>query len=496
MAERETFSSRWSLLLSALGMVIGTGNIWRFPRIVAKNGGGAFLIAWMLFLFLWSIPLLLGEFAIGKHTRYGTIGSFAKLIGKKFAWMGGFVGLCATAIMFYYSVVMGWCLRFLFASITGELAAINQASFWGNFTQTAWQPVLFHAIAITACSLIVLRGVSGGIEKINKVLIPSLIAILIIAVVRAVTLPGGLRGLNYLFKPEWHVLLGHKVWLEALSQSAWSTGAGWGLLLTYAVYLKQKEDVVLNTFIAGLGNNSASLLVGIAIFPSVFALAPMLNANPTELLALSGPASTGMAFIWMPRLFAHMPGSGIFTFLFFLSLTIAAATSLVAMIELAARNLMDLGMKRKSSVATVWIVAFLLGVPSAASISFFENQDWVWGIGLIVSGAFIAFAIIKYDSQKFLDCLLNDEFNDIRVGGWFRIVINYVIPVEFVFLLGWWFYQAIAYYEPTGWWNPFRTFSVSTCLVQWGIVILLFMLLNSKITKRLSSLSPEIENGA
>ena len=123
--KRELFSSRWTLVLAALGMAIGTGNIWRFPRIAAENGGGAFLIPWILFLFLWSIPLIMAEFAIGKKTRLGPAAAFGKLVGPKYNWMGAFIAFCTIAIMFYYSVVAGWCLKYTFAALTGELTTIN-----------------------------------------------------------------------------------------------------------------------------------------------------------------------------------------------------------------------------------------------------------------------------------------------------------------------------------------------------------------------------------
>ena len=145
MKQAEFFSSRWGLILAALGMAVGTGNIWRFPRIVAQNGGGSFLIPWVIFLFLWSIPLLITEFTIGRETRYGTVGAFGKFLGKKFTWMGAFVGFCTMAIMFYYSVVMGWCLKYLVAALSGNTGLFESQAFWESFT-TSYQPVGFHLL--------------------------------------------------------------------------------------------------------------------------------------------------------------------------------------------------------------------------------------------------------------------------------------------------------------------------------------------------------------
>jgi len=274
MAAKELFTSRMGLVLAALGMALGTGNIWRFPRIIAENGGGTFLIPWIIFLFLWSIPLLILEFALGKATRKGTIGAFGKIMGKKYGWMGSYVGFCAMGIMFYYSVVAGWCFKYLLAAFQGTVMSQDGLQYWNAFIDTKYQPLFFHFIAMAIGSFIIFKGVVKGIEKVNKFLIPSLFILLLLALGRSLTLPGAIEGVNYLFTPHWGDLLHYKIWLEALTQSAWSTGAAWGLILTYAVYMKEKEDIVLNAGIIGLGDYGVSLIAALAIVPVVFALNP------------------------------------------------------------------------------------------------------------------------------------------------------------------------------------------------------------------------------
>ena len=484
MEKNEYFSTRWALLLAALGMAIGTGNIWRFPRIAAQNGGAAFLIPWIIFLFIWSIPLLITELTIGKSMRLAPVGAFGKLIGKKFTWMGGFVGFCTMAIMFYYSVVMGWCVKYFVASLAGDLVNVSGIDYWTQFSNTQFQPILFHFISITIGAIIIYRGVVKGIERANKILIPSLFVLILIGVIRALTLPEAIKGLNFFFNPEWSRLFDHKVWLNALTQSAWSTGAGWGLLLTYGVYLKKQEDIVLNSFITGLGNNSASLLVGFMIFPAVFALAPQLGLIPEAVLAEVGPANTGLAFIWIPNLFAKVPGGLIFTAIFFLALSFAALSSLLAMIEMVTRNLMDMGVSRHRAILIVWIVAFVLGIPSAISLEFFGNQDWAWGVGLMVSGLFFILAIIIYGAKSFRVQLINQIGNDVNVGKWFEYIVKYIIPLEFIVLIVWWFWQSVTW-SPETWWNPLSTYSLGTCIFQWALVIILFTILNKKINNRI-----------
>lgn len=478
MRQTEVFTSRWALILAALGMAIGTGNIWRFPRIVAQNGGGSFLIPWIIFLFLWSIPLLIVEFAIGKKTRYGTVGSFGKFLGRKFTWMGAFVGFCTMAIMFYYSVVMGWCVKYFIASLFGDEGLTQSELFWDSFT-SSYEPILFHFIAMGFGSFVIFKGVVKGIERANKILIPSLLVLLILAAIRALTLPGALDGLNYLFKPELDTLLNYKTWLEALSQSAWSTGAGWGLILTYAVYMKKNEDIVLNSFIAGLGNNSASLLAGITILPTVFALLPLEDA-----MKAVGAGNTGFTFIWIPQLFKQMPLGSFFMVVFFLALIFAALSSLISMIELATRIFIDAGLERHRAIFFVGVTGFLLGLPSARNLNFFNNQDWAWGVGLIVSGMFFTFAVIRFGVEKFRNEFINKEGNDLYAGKWFNFIITFVIPIEFAVMIGWWFWQAATEYDPEGWWNPFHTYSLGTCLFQWGLAIGLFLLLNNWLYKK------------
>ena len=484
MSEREEFTSRWGLIVSVLGVAVGTGNIWRFPRIVAANGGGSFLVPWILFLFLWSIPLIMSEFAIGKLTRQGTVGSFATLMGKRFAWMGSFVGFVAIAIMFYYSVVTGWCIRYFFQAASGELFRItDHEANWNTFIQSGWGPVFFHFVAITLAVLVVRRGVVQGIEKANRFLVPSLVGLIVLAAARAVTLPGSEKGLAFLFTPDLGALLDYKIWLQALTQNAWDTGAGWGLILTYGVYMRRTEDIPLNAALIGLGNNSISLLAAIAIFSTVFATLP---EGAAEIMRSPGPANTGLTLIWLPQLFVRIPGGSILLVLFFLALSFAALSSLISMVELGARILMDAKLSRSAALRVIYIATLIFGLPSALSLDFFANQDWTWGIALMVSGAFIATAVLRHGVDRFRTHQINSPFSDLRVGTWYNHALRLVIPIEVTILVIWWFWQVIQA-DPDHWWNPFEIESVGTCILQWSLALLVFKLGNSWIAERTSS---------
>ena len=488
MAKTETFSSRWGLIVVGLGMAVGTGNLWRFPRIAAQNGGAAFLIPWVIFLFIWSLPLLVAEFGLGRGARRGVVGAFATLVGEKYAWMGGFITLTSVMILFYYSVVTGWTLKYFLATLTTQLQGVDSGTYWETYSASIWQPILFHILAVSMGGFIIGRGIVRGIERANRVLIPTLFVLLLVAAVRAMTLPGAERGLEFLFNPDLSTLKNYRTWLEALTQSAWSTGAGWGLILTYAIYMKRDEDVVLNATTIGFGNNSASLLAGMAVLPTVFAILPTNDA-----LAAMESGNTGLIFIWIPQLFAQIPAGQVFLSLFFLALFCAALSSLIAMIELATRILIDTGVPRKRAVTLVCGATIICGIPSAVSLDVFENQDWVWGIALMISGLFISLAATQYGQRRFREELINVEGNDLNVGRIYGWILKYLVPAEFVLMFSWWMYQAATVYDPEGWWNPVRVYSVGTCLAQWSVALFLLISFNRQMARASTRELTEVE---
>lgn len=487
---KERFTTKWGLILSVLGIAVGTGNIWRFPRIAAENGGetgaGAFLIAWVTFLFIWSIPLIIAEYGIGRHGRKGVIGSFIKMTSEKFAWMGSFIGFVATAIMFYYSVVAGWCLYYLMESIFSVLPDnVEQANVvWEGFQGSAF-PSVFHAIMMIFGGLVILRGVKS-IERINLILIPSLLLVLAVSLIKALTLPGSSAGIVYLFTPDWGTLADPKLWLEALTQNAWDTGAAWGLILTYGAYMRNRDNITISAFQTGIGNNLVSLVAAIIIFSTVFGTlgGQMTDTEILNVMRDSGPASTGLTFMWMPQLFNEMAGGKIFAILFFLGLTFAAFSSLISMIELATKVFVDMGITRTKATIAVCTTGFLFGLPSAMSLDIFANQDFVWGIGLMASGGLISFAVMKFGTTKFREELVNNEQERFKLGKWWEYILKYLIPVQVVTLLTWWIYLSVTSFAPDTWYNPLSPFSVATVLLQFGVVIALFKFYNKQIAQK------------
>ncbi|MEN8193067.1 MAG: sodium-dependent transporter, partial [Bacteroidota bacterium] len=244
------------------------------------------------------------------------------------------------------------------------------------------------------------------------------------------------------------------------------------------------EDVPLNAALIGFGNNSISLIAGIIIFSTVFSFSSIDAMNQ---ITESGPANTGLTFIYLPLLFSNLSSNItvnlVFASMFFLALSFAALSSLISLIELTTKTFIDFGFERKRAVILVGSLGFLLGIPSALDINIFTNQDWVWGVGLIISGAFIAFSIIRFGVDKFRNELINGNSSDIKVGRWYNKIIKYLIPLQAVILLGWWLISSVSW--DSEWWNPFHLENAGTCIFQWSIVLFVLIFLNNRFNKLL-----------
>ena len=275
MEQKQQSFSTIGYIAAALGMCIGTGNVWRFPRICAANGGGAFILAWTIAMLIFAVPLLSAEMAIGKKTRLGTVGSFRDMGGKKYTWMGFFVAAVCFFLMSYYCVLQGYCMKYAVNSLTSfqsNMSTETTSAMWTAFTDSPAQVIIFHAIGFAAACFIVYKGVADGIEKFCKVAIPLLFLILLALAIYAVTLPGANQGLQYLFTIKSEYLFSPNTWIQAFIQAAWSTGAGWGFIITYANYVKKDEDIPTSCMIMGLGDNLGAILSALVVIPAILSL--------------------------------------------------------------------------------------------------------------------------------------------------------------------------------------------------------------------------------
>lgn len=482
------FTSRWGLLMAALGAAIGTGNIWRFPKEVANNGGGSFMIPYVIFLFTWSIPILLIEFNIGKKSRKGTMGTFAMFLGKHKAWMGAWLAWISTAIGFYYAVVMGWTIRYAFGSFTGSVSFTDAQGSWESFLESPLLVVFFQVLAIAISAVVVYRGIAKGVEKVNKILIPTLFVLLTLTMIRALFLPGALKGVAYIFTPQADTLWSGKTWISALAQSAWSCSAGMGMAITYGAYTRRKDDTTLNTFLAGLGDTTVALIAGIMIFATVFGL----SATMGEAEAAVEQGGSGLTFIHLPNLFGSMPGGQLVAILFFSAMAFAALTSMIATYENAVKNFVDAGWDRKKAIRTLTIGMMILGLPSALIVLpvsgtpmpvFLDNQDFVWGLGLILSGAFLYYLVFKYGVTRFRERIINSKYADMKIGKWFDHLFNFVIPIELAIMGGWFVFQTLT--DPIDEWWMGGIVGFLIMLAQWGVAIAGLIYLNNKVKDKL-----------
>jgi neurotransmitter:Na+ symporter, NSS family len=516
MSQSDQFSGRVGLIFASIGAAIGTGNIWRFPRMVGANGGGTFLIPWLIFLFAWSIPLVIAEFALGKRSRTGTIGTFRIFAGKKFAWMGLWTAWISTAIGFYYAIVAGWCMNYFRLGFTGGLTDVDTAEVWNGFLQSGTEVIFFQFLVIAITMLAIWKG-AKAIEKVNVIMMISLFCLLFLALALSLWMDlqdGSLDGFLFMFTVDPAKLSDPEIWINGLSQSAWSCSAGMGMAITYAVYMRKDEDTVLNAFTMGLANNSISIIAGLTVLSAIFAV----EADP---IATVSQGSSAITFLALPSVFAQAPGGAVgawfMMWVFFLALTFAALTSMISTVELCVRNFVDHGYERNRAVAITSVMIFILGIPSAvlwikfdadgiAFPQFLEVQDHIWGYGLMFSGLFIAFSIWKYGYMRwrslvesgegepgfsgylrqgvsaFRDDFINTGDNDMWVGRWWDVVMYIFFPVLFTVLMGSYFFDMAANVDDP--WNPANPHGISIILLFWVIVATLFLAVNKYLIAR------------
>lgn len=483
------FSNRFLFLMSALGIAVGTGNIWRFPRIVAlssgNDGAASFLLIWLVFLFIWSIPIIILEYYLGYKYKRSISGIFNKIFGTNRIWIGLFVSMVSTFISFYYAVICSWSLYYLIYFIINPLPEKIQNSFeiWNSFQNSNYKYVTHFLIVILG--LIAVRKSIVSIEKLLKYIMPILFLIVIFLFFKSIFLEGSSKGIKFLFTLDFNQIRNPETWLQALTQNAWDTGAGWGLFLIYATHLKSKQNLIHNAFITGIVNNLVSLIMGITIFGITFSILHFqMKYNSKEVIEImkeSGPASTGLTFIWLPMLFNKILGGKIFTILFFIGLSFAGFSSLISMYEQAIRSFIDLGFKRKNIIPVFFIIAYLAGIPSVKNLNFLGNQDFVWGLGLIISGIIIMYVALKVKIYK--DIIL--KFKNKVIKKKWELLTKYIIPFLSIVLIIWWLILSIIKFDKNNWYNPFSTYTFATCLMQWVFIGGLLFLLNKIFIKYL-----------
>jgi NSS family neurotransmitter:Na+ symporter len=346
----ERWSSNTGFLLAAIGSAVGIGNIWRFSSVLGQNGGGAYLIPYLIAVFLFALPLMVLELMIGRKFR-GTLVSAFRSVRPRFHILGWFLCGIVLLVLSYYLVITGWTIGYAVYALGGSAVSFEQ--FTGSYL-----PIRFFFMATLITGYIVSRGIREGIEKISTLLIPLCIGILVVMVIHGAFLPGFSEGVAYLFTPDFSVLSNPIIWSAAFGQAFFSLSAGQGILLTYGTYMEKHQNIPRLSFSITIVDLFVSLLAGLVIFPIVFTygLAPAIGAE--------------LAFTSLPLAFTRMPGGQIFAIAFFIVLFFAALTSAISMLEVSVAAVREsAGWSRKKAALVMTGVLLLLGLPSALSYS-------------------------------------------------------------------------------------------------------------------------------
>ncbi|NEE00329.1 sodium-dependent transporter [Phytoactinopolyspora halotolerans] len=377
--EREQWATRSGFLLAAIGSAIGLGNIWRFPYVAYESGGGAFLIPYLIALLTAGIPLLIMEYAIGRRSRaspplaYRGMSRRAETIGW---WQVAISFVIAT----YYAVIIAWAVLYTGFSIGQDWGEDPEAFLYGDVLQTS-EPgfvssyvsgVMWPLIGVWAVTLgVLVFGIRRGIERANKIFIPLLAVLFIALVIQALTLDGAAEGLDAFFSPDWSAITDGSVWVRVYGQIFFSLSIGFGIMITYASYLRRRADLTGSALVAGFANSSFEILAGIGVFAAIGFMATNAGIAFDEVI---GEGGIGLAFIAFPQIISSLPAAGdLFGVLFFGSLVVAGMSSLISIMQVVISAVQDrTGMSRVPSVLAVG------GVIALASILLFPTPEGIF----------------------------------------------------------------------------------------------------------------------
>jgi len=357
--KREGFSTTLGVLAATLGSAVGLGNIWKFPSMTGQNGGAAFVFVYMICVLLIGLPVMIAEFIIGRKAGTNNVGAFKKLAPGKPWYLAGVAGVAAAfLIMFFYTDVAGWVYAYAFKSLIGTFAHTSSAATADIFTKYVGSvagPLVWQWIVLVVISVVIIAGVTKGIERMTKTLLPILFVLLLVCDVRALTLPGAFAGVEYLFKPDFAKITAPVV-LAAMGLAFFKLSIGMGTMTTYGSYIGKREDMPANAVKVALADTLVSLLAGLAIFPAVFAFGFKPDAGPSLL------------FITIPAVFNTMPFGQVFLTMFFVLAAIAATGAMISLLEVPVAYLTE---ERKWSRvhATVVSAGVMGAVGSLATLS-------------------------------------------------------------------------------------------------------------------------------
>ena len=434
---RSSFTGKIGFVLAAAGSAVGLGNIWRFPYLAAKYGGGIFLFVYLILAITFGFALMTAEIAIGRKTGLSAIGAFQKL-SKKFSFVGYLGALVPALILPYYSVIGGWVTKYFFAFVTGGAkTTADGGAYFSAFIASDWEAALWFFLFLGATSLIVLFGVEKGIEKVSKVMMPILAVLAVAVAIYSCTLPGAVEGIKYYFIPDFKHF-SFSTLLAAMGQMFYSMSLAMGIMITYGSYMKKEVSIESSVSQIEIFDTGIAFIAGLMVIPAVFSFTGAAPQSP-------GP---GLMFISLPQVFAAMGTVGtIVGAMFFLLVLFAALTSSISLMETVVSIVCDkFKVERKLSCLIVFLVSVLLGLVSCFGYG-------MWGHITVIGMQFLDFFDFFTNSLlmpiiAFFTCIvvgyviktkaIEDEVElsgKFKRKGLFRFVIKYLAPFCLVLIL-------------------------------------------------------------
>lgn len=432
MSQNEQWTSKLGFILASAGSAIGIGAIWKLPYVAGTSGGGAFFLLFILFTAIIGLPLLLAEFVLGRHTQKEAIRAY-DAVAPGSLWKGiGYLGVITCFILLsFYSVVGGWILQYIFASVTGQLNGVRDyGSLFNSTIANPTSAVISQFVFLLLTIIVVARGIQNGIEKANKILMPALFILFIIIIIRSLTLDGAMEGVSFFLYPDFSKLTSQTI-LFAMGQAFFSLSVGVSVMVTYSSYLSKQQNLPKSAISISALNILISLLAGLAIFPAVFSM----GVKPTE-----GP---GLLFIVLPSIFEQLPFGIVFQTFFLALFLFATLTSAFSMLEIIVASLAK-GEQHKR-IKLSWIsglLIFVVGIPSALSYgllsdvsifgkSIFDAFDFLVSNILMPLGALLIAIFVPWKMKK--DVLIEEfKHGSTNVKRWFSLwllAIRYIAPV-------------------------------------------------------------------
>lgn len=437
MEGRSKFSGNLGFVLAAAGSAIGLGNIWRFPYLAAKYGGGIFLLVYLLLVMTFGFSIMIAEAAIGRKTKQSPIGAY-KALGKKYSFIGVIAALVAFLILPYYSVIGGWVIKYLISFAMGMGSEIASDGFFGAFIASPVEPILWQVLFVGATFIVVLRGVKDGIEKSSKVFIPILFVLAIIVAGYSITLPGGMDGVKYFLIPDFSRFSVQTI-VAALGQMFYSLSLAMGIMITYGSYLSDEDDLEKSVAHIELFDTGIAIIAGLMIIPAVFAF-----SGGDETALGQGP---GLMFVTLPKVFESMGMSRIIGSVFFLLVLFAALTSSISLMEAIVSTFCDqFKWERRKSACVVGVCAVLLGIPSSLGngiwsefkilgLNFLDQMDFLTNSILMPVGAFLTCIIVGFIIKP---TVIEEEVkksSSFKRQRMFEVIIKYIAPICILVIL-------------------------------------------------------------